>query len=190
MPAAAKTPRKKPTDTQNRLIEAGLRLLSRGLPAAQLSATAACKEARCQAAALSRSFGSLEDYLAELLKRLSEEVRIVSVQAIGRKTPSPELIHSAIPLYLDAVLQRPALLELSSMLRTHPVCQQITRDRMSALTTFATLQMMMAKVEHAEAMGQLGMAMLFEVTYAEYEARRSLPEYRHTIQSYFEAKRA
>jgi hypothetical protein len=107
------------------------------------------------------------------------------LQAIGRKQPSGTLIRQGIKAYLDAVLHRPAMLEITMALRTHPVCQQITRERMNSLVMIATLQLKMAGVPNADGLGRLGMAMLFEITHSEFEARRALPDYRDTIDAYF-----
>lgn len=168
-----------------KLTHAGLRLLVNGIPASRLDAKNVAAEAKLKPADVTAAFPDWEDYLLLLLKQLSEEVRTEAVKAIAGKPPGRTLIREGITSYLDIVLQRPALLEITSMLRAHPVCQQITRDRMTSLVMLASLQLKMAQVSNPEGIGQLGMAMLFEITHAEYEARRALSDYRHTIDSYF-----
>lgn len=188
MPAKPKLSRKKTGSVQvTELTHAGLRMLARGIPASRLDAKDVAAEAGLKPADVTAAFPVWEDYLLALLKQLSEEVRTEAVGAIAMKPPGRALIREGITAYLDIVLQRPALLEITAMLRAHPVCQQITRDRMNSLVTFATLQLKMAKVSNPEGIGQLGMAMLFEITHAEYEARRALPDYRQTLDSYFVA---
>lgn len=164
---------------------AGMRLLATGIPASRLDSKNVAAEAKLKPAQVKATFPKWEDFLLRLLKTLSEEVRLEAVMAIAKKTPGRELIREGIAAYLDIILNRPALLEITSTCRAHPVCQQITRDRMASLVMLATLQLKMAQVRNAEGIGRLGMAMLFEITHAEYEARRALPDYRHTIDSYF-----
>ena len=186
MPAKPKKSQKKTgPDLKPKLVEAGLRLLAAGAAAARLDAKIVAAEAKLKPAQATANFPDWQDYLLALLKILSQEVRLEAVKAIAMKPPGRSLIREGIAAYLDTILQRPALLEITSMLRAHPVCQQITRDRMTSLVMLATLQLKMAEVKNAEGIGQLGMAMLFEITHAEYEARRALPDYRHTIDSYF-----
>ncbi len=178
-------PKKKEIVPAPKLVEAGLRLLASGIPASRLDAKVVAAAAKLKPTQVSTAFPDWDDYLLILMKKLSEEVRTQAVKAIAMKEPGRALIREGIAAYLDTVLERPALLEITSMLRAHPVCQQITRDRMASLVMLATLQLKMAEVKNAEGIGQLGMAMLFEITHAEYEARRALPDYRHTIDSYF-----
>lgn len=186
MPAKTAKPRLKSTaEPKQKLLEAGLRLLATGLPAARLDARTVLAETGLKPAQFKACFPKQEDFLLGLLKLLSHEVRSEAVNAIARKPPGRALIREGIAAYLDIILKRPALLEITSMLRAHPVCQQITRDRMTSLVMLATLQLKMAEIKNAEGIAQLGMAMLFEITHAEFEARRALPDYRHTIDSYF-----
>lgn len=186
MPAKAKPSQKKAApDPGVKLVDAGLRILATGIPASRLNAKSVAAEAKLRPTHFATSFPRWEDYLLILLKRLSEEVRAEAVKAIALKTPGRPLIREGISTYLDTILQRPALLEITYLLRAHPVCQQITRDRMTSLVMLATLLLKMVDVKNAEGIGQLGMAMLFEITHAEYEARRALPDYRNTIDSYF-----
>jgi AcrR family transcriptional regulator len=178
--------RKKPApDARAEFIAAGLGLLASGLPLAQLSARKAATAAGLRPARFAAVFPEFDDFLNSLLRKLSEEVRAETLQAIGRKQPSGALIRQGMKAYLDAVLHRPALLEITVALRTHPVCQQITRERMNSLVMLATLQLKMAGVPNAEGLGRLGMAMLFEITHCEFEARRALPDYRDTVDAYF-----
>lgn len=162
-----------------------MRLLESGLPAARLDAKNVAKEALLKPAQFTAHFPRHEDFLLGLQKRLSEEVRMEAVKAIALKKPGRALIREGITAYLDIILKRPALLEITSQLRANPLSQQITRDRMSSLVMLASLQLKMAEVKNADGVARLGMAMLFEITHAEYEARRALPDYRHTIDSYF-----
>ena len=187
MPAKSTNPRQKtaPPDANRKLLEAGMRLLASGLPASRLDAKNVAKEALLKPDQFTACFRKHEDYLLGLQKLLSEEVRMEAVKAIALKKPGSSLIREGITAYLDIILKRPALLEITSLLRAHPVCQQITRDRMASLVMLATLQLKMAEVKNAEGTARLGMAMLFEITHAEYEARRALPDYRQTIDSYF-----
>lgn len=177
--------KKSASETKLKLLSAGMRLLATGLPAARLDASNVAKEAQLKPAQFKACFPQHEDFLLGLLQLLSEEVRAEAVKAIALKPPGRSLIREGISAYLDIILKHPALLEITSMLRAHPICLQITRDRMASLVMLATLQLKMAEVKNAEGIGQLGMAMLFEITHAEYEARRALPDYRHTIDSYF-----
>jgi hypothetical protein len=173
------------TSQKARLLGAALRLAATGIPASRLDAKAVAAEAKLKPAQFAAAFPQREDFLLDLLKSLSEEVRMESVKAIAMRPPGRSLIREGIVAYLDIILNRPALLEITSTLRLHPVCEKITRNRMASLVMLATLQLKMAEVSNAEGIGQLGMAMLFEITHAEYEARRPLADYRHTIDSFF-----
>ena len=129
-----------------------MRLLAAGIPASRLGIENIAAEAKLQPAEIEAAFPEWEDYLLRLLKTLSEEVRLAAVMAIAKKTPGRSLIREGITAYLDVVLNHPALLEITSACRAHPVCQQITRDRMTSLVTLATLQLKMAQVRNAEAL--------------------------------------
>jgi AcrR family transcriptional regulator len=177
--------KKSAPDARAEFIAAGLGLLASGLPSAQLSARKVAAAAGLRPARFTSVFPEFDDFLHGLLRKLGEEVRTETLQAIGRKQPSGTLIRQGIKAYLDAVLHRPAMLEITMALRTHPVCQQITRERMNSLVMIATLQLKMAGVPNADGLGRLGMAMLFEITHSEFEARRALPDYRDTIDAYF-----
>lgn len=179
------TRKKRAIDLHAQLLEAGMRLVATGIPASRLNAKNVAAEAKLKPAQFTATFPLHEGFLLGLLKLLSEEVRAEAVKAIAMRPPGPALIREGITAYLDVVLHRPALLELTSTLRAHPVCQQITRDRMTSMVMVATLQLKMAHIKNAEGIGQLIMAMLFEITHVEYEARRPLPDYRHTIDAYF-----
>ena len=196
MPARKTPPRKssaKPAkakpDSREILLAAGLRLLARGLPASQLTPKGVAAEAGVTPATLTRSFPRFPGYMAGILRRLSEEVRAETLEAIGRKPPGPELIRQAITTYLDAVLRRPALPEISLTMRSDPACLKAVKDRMDSLIMLATLQLKMAGFRNPEGLGRLGIAMLFEIAHTEYEARRALPEFRQTIDAYFIAHR-
>lgn len=186
MPEKKLTTRKKSApNLRGQLLEAGMRLVATGIPASRLDAKNVAADAKLKPAQFTAAFPQHEDFLLGLLRLLSEEVRTEAVKAIAMRPPGPSLIREGITAYLDIVLHRPALLELTSTLRAHPVCQQITRDRMSSMVMVATLQLKMAHVKNAEGIGRLIMAMLFEITHVEYEARRPLPDYRQTIDAYF-----
>jgi AcrR family transcriptional regulator len=176
-------------DPRETLLAAGLRLLAGGLPAAQLSPRGIAAEAGLKTAQFSKNFPDFPLYLAGILRRLSEQVRAETLQAIGRKPPSRELVRKAITAYLNAVLARPALPEITLATRTDPVCQEVTRERVNSMVMLATLQLKMAKVPNYEGLARLGMAMLFEIANAEFEARRALPDYRLTLDAYFVSPR-
>ena len=167
------------------LFTAGLRLLASGMPAARLNPRDVASEAGLRTAQFNKLFPDFDDYLSGILRRLSEEVRAETMAAIGRKPPGRELIRLGITTYLDAILNRPALPDLTLAMRSHPGCQQVTRERMSSMVMLATLQLKMAGIANADGLGRLGMAMLFEIAYAEFEARRALPDYRQTLDAYF-----
>lgn len=186
MPAKKSTPRKKAApDTRAALLDAGLRLLAGGMPSDRLNPRDIAAEAGLKTPQFERAFPEFSDYIAGVLRRLSEEVRAETLRAIGRKTPGRELIRQGIAAYLDAILQRPALPEITLAMRAHPTCQQVTRERMGSMVMLATLQLKMAGVPNSEGLGRLGMAMLFEIAHAEFEARRALPEYRRTFDGFF-----
>jgi len=190
MPAKKSVPRKAstrilPLDPRESLLAAGLRLLADGRPAAQLTAALIAKEGAVKTAQFNKIFPDFPLYLAAILRKLSEQVRAETLQAIGRKPPSRDLIRKAITAYLDAVLKRPALPEITLAMRAHPACQEVTRERINSMVMLAMLQMKMAKVPNYEGLSRLGMAMLFEIAHAEFEARRALPEYRLTLDAYF-----
>ena len=167
------------------LLAAGLRLLADGLPSIQLTPRVVAAEAGLKTPQLKKVFPDFALYLAGILRSLSEQVRAETLQAIGRKAPSRELVRKAITAYLDAVLRRPALPEISLAMRAHPACQEVTRERINSIVMLGTLQLKMAGVPNYDGLGRLGMAMLFEIANAEFEARRALPEYRLTLDAYF-----
>jgi AcrR family transcriptional regulator len=175
-------------DPGETLLAAGLRLLAGGLPAAQLTPRGIAAEAGLKTAQFTKNFPDFPLYLAGILRRLSEQVRAETLSAIGRKPPGRELIRKGIAAYLNAILNRPALPELTLAMRANPACQEVTRERMSSMVMLATLQLKMAGVPNFDGLGRLGMAMLFEIAHAEYEARRALPEYRQTLDVYFVAR--
>lgn len=186
MPAKKSTPKKKAApDPRAALLDAGLRLLAGGMPSSRLNPRDIAAEAGLRTQQFTKVFPEFPDYVAGVLRRLSEEVRAETLQAIGRKTPGRELIRKGITAYLDAILHRPALAEITLAMRTHPACQQVTRERMASMVMLATLQLKMAGVPNSDGLGRLGMAMLFEIAHAEFEARRALPEYRRTLDGYF-----
>jgi AcrR family transcriptional regulator len=186
MAAKSSISRKPPAaDLHAEFIGAGLRLLASGTPSAKLNPRNVAAVAGRSTARFNTTFPEFDDFLIGVLRKLSEEVRAETYQAMARKTPGSSLIRLGIKAYLDAILHRPALLEISMALRTHPACVQITRERMSSLVLLSTLQLKMAGVPNADGLGQLGMAMLFEIAQAEFEARRELPDYRHTLDAYF-----
>ena len=167
------------------LLAAGLRLLADGLPSIQLTPRAVSSEADLKTPEFKKNFPDFALYLAGILRSLSEQVRAETLHVIGRKAPSRELVRRAITAYLDAVLRRPALPEISLAMRAHPACQEVTRERINSMVMLATLQLKMAGVPNYDGLGRLGMAMLFEIANAEFEARRALPEYRLTLDAYF-----
>lgn len=183
--APAKRPVAALPEPREALLEAGLRLLAGGLPSARLTPRDIAAEAGLRTQQFNRLFPDFGDYLAGVQRRLSEQVRADTLKVIARKVPGLELVRQGITAYLDAILQRPALIEISLAMRHHPACQQVTRERMSSMVMLATLQLKMAGVANADGLGRLGMAMLFEIAQAEFEARRALPDYRHTIDAYF-----
>lgn len=176
-------------DPRESLLAAGLRLLAAGLPAAQLSPRGIAREASLRTAQFNKHFPDFSLYLAGILRRLSEQVRAETLHAIGRKPPSRELIRKAITAYLNAVLARPALPEITLATRANPACQEVTRERVNSMVMLATLQLKMAEIPNYEGLARLGMAMLFEIAHAEFEARRALPEYRLTLDAYFVSPR-
>lgn len=167
------------------LIAAGLRLLADGLPSTKLSPRTVAAEADLKTPDFKKAFPDFALYLASILRSLSEQVRAETLQVIGRKAPSRDLVRKAITAYLDAVLRRPALPEISLAMRAHPACQEVTRERINSMVMLGTLQLKMAGVANYDGLGRLGMAMLFEIANAEYEARRALPDYRLTLDAYF-----
>ena len=112
-----------------------------------------------------------------------------TLSVIGRKAPSRDLVRKAITAYLNAILRRPALPEITLATRAHPACQEVTRERVNSMVMLATLQLKMAGVPNHDGLARLGMAMLFEIANAEFEARRALPEYRQTLDAYFVSPR-
>ena len=195
--SAGKAPAKKPApkksarpDPRQSLLDAGMRLLAGGMPSSRLNVRDIAAEAGLRPAQFNKAFPDFSDYMAGILRRLSEEVRAETLQAIGRKPPGRDLIRLGITAYLDAILHRPALPEITLAMRSHPTCQQVTRERMSSMVMLATLQLKMAGVPNSDGLGRLGMAMLFEIAHAEFEARRALPDYRQTLDGYFVSERA
>lgn len=172
-------------DPGEALLAAGLRLLTGGLPAAQLTPRAVAAEAGLTAAQFKKIFPTYPQYQAGILRRLSDQVRAETLQAIGRKAPSSDLIRKAITAYLDAILARPALSEIALATRAEPACQEVNRERVNSIVMLGTLQLKMAKIQNHEGIARLGMAMLFEIAHAEFEARRALPDYRLTLDAYF-----
>ena len=172
-------------DPREAVLAAGLRLLAGGLSAAQLTPRGIMAEAGLKTAEFKKLFPQYALFQAGLLRRLSEQVRAETLQAIGRKTPSQQLVRKAITAYLDAVLARPALPEIALATRAEPACQEVNRERVNSMVMLGTLQLKMAKIDNYEGIARLGMAMLFEIANAEYEARRALPEYRLTLDAYF-----
>ncbi|PTU31682.1 hypothetical protein [Stenotrophobium rhamnosiphilum] len=190
MPVKKAPTRKSPAkiatlEPREALVAAGLRLLADGLPSIQLSARVVAAEAGLKTPQFNKVFPELPLFLASILRRLSDQVRAETLQAIGRKAPSRDLVRKAITAYLDAILRRPALPEISLAMRADPACQEVTRERINSMVMLGTLQLKMAGVPNYEGLGRLGMAMLFEIANAEFEARRALPEYRLTLDAYF-----
>jgi AcrR family transcriptional regulator len=187
---AKKQVAKKPVAPSPRevLLEAGLELLAGGLSGAQLEPRLIARQAGLRTPQFTKVFPDFADYLAAILRRLSEQVRNETLMAIGRKPPGRELIRKGITAYLNAILKRPAMPELTLLMRAHPACQEVTRERMSSMVMLATLQLKMAGIPNFDGLGRLGMAMLFEIAHAEYEARRALPDYRQTLDAYFVAR--
>lgn len=185
-PAARKpAPKVIALDPREALLAAGLRLLTGGLSAAQLTPRGIAAEAGLKTAQFNKVFPEYAQYQAGILRRLSDQVRAETLQAIGRKAPSKDLIRKAIAAYLDAVLARPALSEIALATRADPACQEVNRERVNSMVMLGTLQLKMAKIPNYEGIARLGMAMLFEIANAEFEARRALPEYRLTLDAYF-----
>lgn len=190
MPAKKPVSRKPPTkvlalDPSEALLAAGLRMLAGGQTAAQLTPRAIAAEAGLKTAQFNQLFPEYARYQAAILRRLSDQVRAETLQAIGRKTPSKDLVRKAIAAYLDAILARPALSEIALATRAEPACQEVNRERVNSMVMLGMLQLKMAKIHNYEGIARLGMAMLFEIAHAEFEARRALPEYRLTLDAYF-----
>jgi len=183
---STKTP---PLDPRETLLATGLSLLAGGLSHTQLTPLLVSKEAGLKTAQFSMIFPEFELFLAAVLRKLSEQVRAETLHSIGRKQPSRDLIRKAIVAYLDAVLKRPALPEITLAMRANPLCQEVTRERINSMVMLATLQLKMAGVPNYEGLARLGMAMLFEISHTEFEARRALPEYRLTLDAYFASPR-
>lgn len=185
-PAAPKSPPKViALDPREALLAAGLRLLAGGLPSAQLTPRGIAAEAGLKTAQFNKAFPEYAQYQAGILRRLSDQVRAETLQAIGRTAPSKDLVRKAIAAYLDAILERPALSEIALATRAEPACQEVNRERVNSMVMLGTLQLKMAKIPNYEGIARLGMAMLFEIANAEFEARRALPEYRLTLDAYF-----
>ena len=190
MPAKKPAPRKSAPKVialapREAMLAAGLRLLAGGLSAAQLTPRGIAAEAGLKTAEFKKLFPAYSQFQAGILRRLSDQVRAETLQVIGRKAPGQQLIRKAIVAYLDAVLARPALPEIALATRADPACQEANRERVNSMVMLGTLQLKMAKINNYEGIARLGMAMLFEIANAEYEARRALPEYRLTLDAYF-----
>ncbi len=190
MPAKKPVSRKSPPkvialDPREALLAAGLRLLAGGLPAAKLTRRRIATEAGIKPEQFNKLFPEYSLYQAGILRRLSDQVRAETLQAIGRRPPSQQLIRRAIAVYLDAILARPALPEIAQTTRAIPACQEVNRERVNSIVMLGTLQLKMAKIENYEGIARLGMAMLFEIANAEFEAGHALPEYRLALDAYF-----
>ncbi|MGH8457316.1 MAG: TetR/AcrR family transcriptional regulator, partial [Stenotrophobium sp.] len=128
------------------LIAAGLRLLSQGASAASLGTPAVAAAAGLTPAQFKAAFPHFNDYLVALLQRMADEVREETLQALKGLPADVTRIRKGITAYLDAMQQRPALLELTETLRVMPQCQAITRTRLDNLQAVVSAELKSAKV--------------------------------------------
>lgn len=171
---------------QNDLLEAGLRLLAQGSKAADLEPLALTVEAGLQPAAYAESYPGPHDYLLALFDRLLDEARDAATGATVDQPAGTMGLKRGIEAYLDVHLRRPALRELTLLLREGAAGQAMIQRRMAGF--HRVLQVGFSTLHASFPLGsaQLVTILTVETCQAEYEAQTPLPELRETLYAYIE----
>ncbi|MGH8461176.1 MAG: hypothetical protein ACRESS_06180 [Stenotrophobium sp.] len=172
-------------DTGKAALKAGLHLLTQGVRASSLSTGMVAADAGITSDAFKRAYPEFIDYLLDLLQRLMDDVAEETLRAREHLPRGDKRLRLGIISHLDAMLQRPELLELSHALRNHPRCKEIARKRLQILLKDVGAELKLSGVGNASGFAPLAAAMLTETARAEHDAHRPLKDFRATLISYF-----
>lgn len=115
------------------------------------------------------------------MDQLADEVR----ESVGKMTLNMPAglgrMKLAIDAYLAANLDRRTLRELVLAMRVEPQGAESIRRRMVAFLMMVELELKSQGVARAPALARLISAAVIETSWAEYEARAPLPEFRRTL---------
>lgn len=168
------------------LLVAGVRLLERGLPSADLTVSSLAQEARVAPGAYYLHFNEPESFHVSLLQQLLDEVRAQVTHSMAEGPPGRERMRRSVTTYLDASLHRSGLRSLMTELRFSEGARELLRSRIRGYTMLLRLELEALQWPHPAATAHLFVAMVQEVVIAESEAGKTLPELREVLFGYLE----
>lgn len=179
-------PARPPAEQRLALLTAGHRILeAEGLSG--FSVATACAAAGVSERSFKRHFADRDAFLCALAEQFLDEARDVVTRLTDNMPAGIGRLKLSLETYLAANLQRPALREIMRELRSDERAESLMRRRLTGFTMMTQLELKRARWPNAEITARLLTAAALETIYAEFEARRALPECRDLLFRYLDS---
>ena len=135
-------------------------------------------------ASFRRHFGSLADFQAALMAQGLDEVRQQVFEAMAPAPAGPERLALALRTWLDAHRARPWVRALTVRLWGNARAFELVRQRINGFVMILQLELEAVDWPRATTSARLCAAAMFDISLAEFEAGRALPDLRDTMLAY------